>query len=98
MATVPRPHRDHTSSAFRGVYSKDNRMVEPFWLTQEPLAFSSREAPRGREDSRRILGDDEAVSADPAGQLRVCGRIVAVDAAAENGDGRTSGLERASVR
>ena len=35
---------------------------------------------------------------DPARELRVRGRIVAVDAAAEHGDRRRAGLERAAVR
>ena len=36
--------------------------------------------------------------ADPPRELGVRGRIVAVDPAAEHGDGRASGLERAAVR
>jgi hypothetical protein len=29
MATVPRPHRDHTSSAFSDVYGSDNGLSKP---------------------------------------------------------------------
>ena len=56
-----------------------------------------REAPRRRLDARLVLGDDEAALADLARELRMRGRVVAVDAAAENGDG-LSRLERAAMR
>ena len=70
----------------------------PRWRAQagdDPVP--RREAPRRGLDSRRVLGDDQTVGRDPAGELRVRARIVAVDAAAENGDGRPAGVERAAV-
>ncbi len=58
----------------------------------------SREAPRGRLDAGLVLGDDESRLADATSQLRVCGRVVAVDAATENCNGRSTGVERTTMR
>ncbi len=60
-------------------------------------AVARREAPRRRRDARRVLRDDQACVGDAARELRVRGRVVAIDAAAEHGDGRALGLERTAV-
>src|SRR5262249_37874498 len=44
-----------------------------------------------------VLRDDEASFADPPRELSVCGRIVAVDAAAEHGDREPARIERATM-
>ena len=62
----------------------------------DPVA--RREAPRRRLDARLVLGDDEARLADPARQLGVRRRVVAVDPAAEHGDRRAAAVERAAMR
>ena len=62
----------------------------------DPVA--RREAPGCRLDARRILGDRNARAADPRSQLGVGGRIVTVDAAAEDRDGCPAGLESPSMR
>ena len=45
-----------------------------------------------------VLGDDQTFLGDPSRQLRMCGRVVAIDAAAEDGDRRPARLERAAMR
>jgi len=98
LRTVPRPHRDHTSSAFSGVYGRDNRVVEPKRLAYAAPAFPRGEPPRCRHDAGRILGDDEAVGRDVSRETGVGARVVAVDAAAEDCDRTTADLEAAAVR
>ena len=62
----------------------------------DPVA--GREPPRRGLDARRVLGDDQPGRDDPAREVGVRGRVVAVDAAAEHGDGRAAGFECAAVR
>ena len=56
-----------------------------------------REAPGRRLDPGRVLRDDEAGRRDPARELGVRRRVVAVDPAAEHGDGDAVRLERAAM-
>ncbi len=57
-----------------------------------------REPPRRGLDARLVLRHDQPSLDDPAGKVAVRGRVVAVDAAAEHGDGDTADVERAAVR
>ena len=57
-----------------------------------------REPPRRRLDPGRVLRGDEAPLADSPRELGMRGRIVAVDAAAEDRDRQPAGLERSSMR
>jgi hypothetical protein len=52
-------------------------MVEPKLGSLLSPMFPRGEPPRGRLDSRLVLGDDEAAVAVPTRELRVCRRVVA---------------------
>ena len=93
--------RDHTGTT-PAAHLAEVRQVRPTWLTKSarrpPSSFPGREAPRSRLDAGRVLGDDQSIGADPPGELRVHSRVVAVDPAAEDGDGYTTGVQRPTVR
>src|SRR5437763_5267279 len=72
-------------------------MVEPKPHRYARLAFPRREAPRRRLDPGLVLRDHKAALADAPGQLRMGGRVVAVDPAAEHGDRHALSLERAAM-
>jgi hypothetical protein len=95
---TPRPHRDHTSCAFRDIYGKDDRVVEPRRLARWPLAFPSWKSPGRRLDAGRVFRDDETPLGDASRQLAVSGGVDALDPAAEDGDRLTVRLERSPVR
>ena len=59
---------------------------------------SGGKPPGRRLRPRRILGDDQTRAGDPAGELGVAGRVVAVDPAAEDGDRGPARLERPAMR
>src|SRR5581483_4881823 len=61
-------------------------------------AVARGEPPRRRLDARRVLRDDQPRLGDATREIGVRGGIVAVDAAAENGDRRAACLERATMR
>ena len=85
-AVISAPLRSRASTTTR-------RLAEP---GDDPVPRG--EAPRRGLDARLVLGDDEAALADPSRELRVRRRVVAVDAAAEHGDGHAARLERSAVR
>ena len=60
-------------------------------------AVPGRKAPRGRLDAGFVLRDDQTVHDDPAREVAMRGRVVAVDAATEDGDRHSAGVERAPV-
>ena len=60
-------------------------------------AVAGREAPRRRLDAGRVLGHDQTTLGDARRELGMGGGVVAVDAAAEDGDRQTAGVERAAV-
>jgi hypothetical protein len=70
----------------------DGRLGEP-----GDDAISRGEPPGRGLDPRRVLGDDQATCRHLRGERCVGARVVAVDAAPENGDGRSS-RERTSMR
>ena len=61
-------------------------------------AVARRKAPRRGLDAGRVLGDDQPRLGDAPRQVGVRGRVVAVDAAAEDRDRRATGVERAAMR
>ena len=61
-------------------------------------AVAGRESPRRGLDARRVLRDDQPVAAIARASSACAARVVAVDAAAEHGDGAAARLERAAVR
>jgi hypothetical protein len=62
------------------------------------IRFLAGKRPRRGLDPRRVFGNDEARLRDSARELRVRDGVVAVDAAAENGHGGPTRLERTSMR
>jgi hypothetical protein len=56
MATVPRPHRDHTSSAFSDVYGSDNGLSKPktACLSGASNLSSTKDIWRGRSDAASV--------------------------------------------
>jgi hypothetical protein len=67
-------------------------MVEPNPHGFEAVAVPRGEAPRRRLDADRILGHDGPVLANPLSERCVDSRVVAVDAAPEDRDGRANGF------
>ena len=84
--------RDQRAAALARL-DDDRRRAEP-----GDDAVARREPPGRGLDAGRVLRDDEARVGDAARELGVRGRIVAVDAAAEDGDGRPARLERPAMR
>ena len=61
----------------------------------DPVA--GRESPRRGLDARLVLRHDQPLLDDAAGQVAMRRRVVAVDAAAEHGDGDAADVESAAV-
>ncbi len=90
---LEREIRRDQSAAALACLDDDGRRAQP-----GHDAVARGEAPGRRLDAGRVLRDDEACVGDATRELGVRGRIVAVDAAAEDGDGRPVRLERPAMR
>src|SRR5919201_144006 len=93
------------SSLFEGEVGRDQRAAPLACLDDDRRraearddAVARREAERLRLDAGLVLGDDQRALGDRPRELSVHGRVVAVDAAPEDGYGVPVALERAAVR
>ena len=98
-------HREHLAAFLEREVGGDQRAAPLARLDDDRRlreagddAVPGGKAPRRRLDAGRVLRHDQAALRDPGGELGVRGGVVAVDAAAEDGDGQPSGVERAPVR
>ena len=98
-------HREHLAPLLEREIGGDQRAAALARLDDDGRraqpgddAVARRESPRRGLDAGRVLRDDEPGLGDASRELGVRGRVVAVDAAAEHGDGRAARLERAAMR
>ena len=83
---------DERAAALAGLHD-DRGGAQP---RNDPVA--RREPPRRGLDPRLVLGDHEPAFRYAPRELRVRGRVVAVDSTAENGTGEPVGVQGAAVR